>query len=170
LIKGLFTITGELYKNMLVILLLDTPIIEESIMLSAIKNVFARKPVIITFRHTYAKDCNRVFPAVTWAFELDHNNHTVRFSFAVCSHEDQFCKATGRDIAGERLNEGPWFTMPMSDATLVTAAHTHLEELVESRRAYDDPQRGSDEMVVVHCIEAMDTLHEYFSSAYGVPA
>lgn len=64
-----------------------------------------------TYRYWRTKYNN---PALTFRFEIDQIGEWMKFSFSLCSEEDNFSRETGRDIADKRMEAGEFIQCPYS--------------------------------------------------------
>jgi len=133
--------------------------------LKKVVNMVVGEEPFITYRHLRVRHLNRVFPVVTFRFELYRNSNKLRFSFAVCSKKDQFSRDTGRVIANSRMNNGEFFYIdfdPKDD--FIKAAIAHLKGLENANPlAFINPKNCSENAAIARCLEAVDILGTYHS-------
>lgn len=69
-----------------------------------------KRQVSLYRRWRYVKDGEK-HPALTFRFDINQDAETLKFSYAICHKDDNFCKGIGRDVADERMNSGDFIIM-----------------------------------------------------------
>jgi len=92
--------------------------------------------------YRYFKAQTHNAPKLAFKFDVNYSpaknvNSSIRFSYAICNEEDNFCRATARKILDERMAEGNVIVGDFrgKDVSLVVTAIDIVDDLIHS---YED--------------------------------
>ena len=88
-----------------------------------------RKSTLFFHPKVFSKKVQRLTFAISPVFEVDGTLTTLLVSYSACSVKDQFCKATGREVA---LNRTP---VEVSLSNL----HKHIHSIIKQYNDWVEP-------------------------------